>query len=158
MKKKGISETEEDYLRVIYELSKEKGYATVSDVAGSLSVKPPSVTDMIKKLSERKYVIYEPYKPIILSEEGERIAKDVFDKHHVLTNFLTILGIEPDIAEEDACGIEHHLHKETSELLTKFVEFMQKAPREPRWLEHFNKYVETGELPDDMCRDTEEDS
>ena len=156
MRKKGMSETEEDYLRVIYELSEEKGYATVSDVAQRLSVKPPSVTDMIKKLSDSGYVIYEPYKPITLSEEGKDIAMAVADKHRVLKNFLTILGIDPEIAEEDACGIEHHLHPDTTELLTKFVEFIQMAPRQPRWLEHFNTYLETGELPDDMCRDVED--
>ncbi len=158
MKKKGISETEEDYLRAIYELSEDKGYATVSDVAQRLSVKPPSVTDMIKKLSESGYVIYEPYKPITLSEKGKKVAGEVFNKHRVLTNFLTILGIPPDISEQDACGIEHHLHRETTEILTKFVEFIQMAPRQPRWLEHFNVYMETGKLPDDMCRDREEDS
>ncbi len=155
MKKKSISETEEDYLRVIYELSGEKGYATVSDVAQRLSVKPPSVTDMIKKLSDSGYVVYEPYKPITLSEEGRAIAREVADKHRVLTNFFTILGIDPEIAEEDACGIEHHLHRETSELLTKFVEFVQKTPRQPRWLDHFAEYMRTGKLPEDMCREVE---
>ena len=155
MKRRNVSETEEDYLKTVYSLSSEKGYATVSDIARALSVKPPSVTDMIKKLGEAGFVIYEPYKPIILSEKGKKVAVEIMKKHFVLKNFLTILGIPEGIAEEDACGIEHHLHRETTELLTKFVEFVQSAPRHPRWLEHFSEYQKTGKIPDDMCADVQ---
>ncbi len=149
MKKKELSETEEDYLRAIYDLTEEKGYATVSDIALKLHVRPPSVTDMVKKLSRDDYVVYTAYKPIILTEKGKKAAEDMSHKHIVLRDFLKIIGIDEEIAEEDACGIEHHLHKDTINRLTKFVEFVEKAPRHPRWLEHFEDYIETGELPEE---------
>jgi len=156
MKKKDLSETEEDYLRAIYDLTEEKGYATVSDIASRLHVRPPSVTDMVKKLSSEDYLIYIAYKPIVLTEKGRKAAEDMAHKHIVLRDFLKIIGIDEEIAEEDACGIEHHLHKETINRLTKFVEFVEKAPRHPRWLEHFEEYIATGKLPEGCSEESEE--
>ncbi len=158
MKKKELSETEEDYLRAIYDLTLEKGYATVSDIASKLKVRPPSVTDMMKKLGEEGYISYEAYKPVVLTERGEKAAEDISHKHIILRDFLRIIGIDEKIAEEDACGIEHHLHKETINRLTKFVEFVEKAPRHPRWLEHFEEYIKSGKIPEEcLCEDKEKD-
>lgn len=149
---KELSETEEDYLRSIYELSLENRYATVSEIARKLGVRPPSVTDMMKKLGDEGYIVYRPYKPIILTEKGKKVAENISHKHSVLRNFLKIIGIDEDIAEEDACGIEHHLHPETIDRLTKFVEFVEKMPKHPRWLEHFEEYLRTGKLPEEcLC-------
>lgn len=156
MEKKELSETEEDYLRTIYELTTEKGYATVSDIASKLGVRAPSVTDMMKKMSMEGYVVYRAYKPIILTKKGKKAAEDISNKHIVLRDFLRIIGIDDETAEEDACGIEHHLHKETINRLTKFVEFVEKAPRYPRWLEHFEEYLKTGKLPEE-CPENEKE-
>ncbi len=152
--KRRLSETEEDYLRSIYELSEERGYATVSDIAERLKVRPPSVTDMVRKLSEDGFVEYIPYRPIVLTEKGKKVAEDIFHKHSILRNFLKIIGVDDGIAEEDACGIEHHLHPETIERLTKFVEFVENMPKHPRWLEHFEEYIRTGKLPEEcLCKE-----
>ena len=151
---KRLSETEEDYLRAIYEISMESNYATVSDIASRLNVRPPSVTDMVKKLAEDGFVDYTPYRPIVLTEKGKKVAEDIFHKHRVLRNFLKIIGVDENIAEEDACGIEHHLHPETIERLTKFVEFVEKMPKHPRWLEHFEEYIKSGKLPEEcLCEE-----
>ena len=151
---KRLSETEEDYLRAIYELIEERGYATVSEIASRLKVRPPSVTDMMKKLGDEGFVDYTPYRPIVLTEKGKRIAEDIYHKHSVLRDFLKIIGVNERIAEEDACGIEHHLHPETIERLTKFVEFVENMPKHPRWLDHFEEYIKTGELPDEcICEE-----
>ena len=151
---KRLSETEEDYLRAIYELIEERGYATVSEIASRLKVRPPSVTDMMKKLGDEGFVDYTPYRPIVLTEKGKRIAEDIYHKHSVLRDFLKIIGVDERIAEEDACGIEHHLHTETIERLTKFVEFVENMPKHPRWLDHFEEYIKTGKLPDEcICEE-----
>ena len=151
---KRLSETEEDYLRAIYELIEERGYATVSEIASRLRVRPPSVTDMMKKLGDEGFVDYKPYRPVVLTEKGKRIAEDIYHKHSVLRNFLKIIGVDEKIAEEDACGIEHHLHPETIERLTKFVEFVENMPKHPRWLDHFEEYIKTGKLPDEcICEE-----
>ncbi len=154
---RALSETEEDYLRTIFELTEEKRYATVSEIAERLGVRPPSVTDMVKKLSDEGYLIYRPYKPIVLTEKGREVAEDISHKHNVLRDFLQIIGVNEDIAEEDACGIEHHLHPETIERLTKFVEFVENMPKHPRWLEHFEEYIRTGKLPEECLCGEEKD-
>jgi DtxR family Mn-dependent transcriptional regulator len=151
--KRRLSETEEDYLRAIYELTMERRYATVSEIANRLKVRPPSVTDMVKKLADGGFVEYTPYRPIVLTEKGRKVSEDIFHKHTVLRNFLKIIGVKEDIAEEDACGIEHHLHTETINRLTKFVEFVENMPKHPRWLEHYEEYIKSGKLPDECLCD-----
>ena len=137
----------EDYLEVIYRLIDEKGYARIFDISASLNVKPPSVTEMVQKLAKEGYVKYTRYQTITLTNKGREVAKNVYRRHKTLTEFLKILGVEEEIAEKDACEIEHSLHPETVERLTKFVEFVKNAPRDPKWLEHFRIYYETGKYP-----------
>jgi len=63
----------------------------------------------------------------------------------VLRDFFIILGINEEVADEDACEIEHVVKQETMDRLTKFVEFV-KSHRDPMWLERFKEYYETGKL------------
>ena len=65
----------EDYLEVIYELIKKKGYATQSDISESFNVSLPSVTKMLQRLDESKYLKYEKYRGINLTEEGIEVAE-----------------------------------------------------------------------------------
>lgn len=138
----------EDYLEAIYKLILEKGQARISDISEALKIRPPSVTEMIQKLGKEGYIDYTPYKQIKLTRKGEEVARMVYRKHLTLKDFLKILGVEEGIAEEDACKIEHSLHPETVERLTKFVEFVQKAPKSPIWLEHFEYFYKTGKHPE----------
>ncbi|MDF2954872.1 MAG: Mn-dependent transcriptional regulator MntR [Candidatus Alkanophagales archaeon MCA70_species_2] len=140
------TERAEDYLEAIYDLISKKGYARIIEIAERLNVRPPTVTEMVKKLSEKGLLVHEKYRGFTLTAEGERIARAVQKKHETIANFLRILGVECEIAERDACRIEHNVHPETLERLTKFVEFVQNAPQQnPEWLEHFEHYVKTGE-------------
>lgn len=139
MRKKSL----EDYLEVIYKLKTEKGCARISDISSSLKVKKPSVTEMVQKLSKEGFVIYKPYQNVELTTKGERLAKAVLYRHNLLINFLKIIGIDEEIAEEDACKIEHSLHPETVKRLAKFVEFVQKAPKNLR-LKHHKYFYNTG--------------
>ncbi|HDO20980.1 MAG: metal-dependent transcriptional regulator [archaeon GB-1867-097] len=147
------SEAVENYLEAIYLLVKRKGYAKMSDISSLLNVKMPTATEMIQKLAKRGLVKYEKYKSVKLTSRGEAIAENVIKRHETLRNFLEILGVRSEIAEEDACRIEHYVHPETMKLLSKFVEFVQNAPRSPRWLEHFKKFCESGEHP--PCKESE---
>ena len=142
---KAATERAEDYLEVIYDLISKKGYARIVEIAERLNVRPPTVTEMIKKLSEKGLLVHEKYRGFTLTEEGERIAKAVQRRHETIANFLMILGVDKEIAEQDACKMEHDLHPMTLERFTKFVEFVQNAPQDPEWLEHFEHYVKTGE-------------
>lgn len=140
------SESVEDYLEAIYNIQKGKGYARTTDIKKSMGHSAASVTEMFQKLDREGYVNYEKYGGVTLTKEGMRIAVLVTTRHKILTNFLEILGIPSGIATEDACKIEHNVHQETMERLTRFVEFVQSGSTTPRWLDHFKEFWETGKV------------
>ena len=111
----------EDYLEVIYELIRQKGYATAVDISESLSVSSPSVTKMLKRLDENNYLRYEKYRGISLTGEGIAVAENIRQKHGLLAEFLKMIGVDENIANVDAEGIEHHIHAETLKKLELFV-------------------------------------
>ena len=111
----------EDYLEVIYELIKKKGYATQTDISESLNVSLPSVTKMLRRLDESKYLEYEKYRGINLTEEGIKVAENIHEKHGLLFEFFKLIGVDEDIANIDAEGIEHHLHPQTLKKLREFI-------------------------------------
>ena len=73
-----------------------------------------------------------------------QIAKTIKDRHETIRKFLEILNVPPDIANKDACTIEHHLDPRTLEQLKKFILFIEKAPSDPKWLVHFKAFCRTG--------------
>jgi DtxR family Mn-dependent transcriptional regulator len=99
---------------------------------------------MFQKLKEKGYINYEKYRGVTLTKKGEEIAQKTKKRHDTLREFLLILGIPEDIANEDACRIEHVVNVETMKRLTKFVDFVQDFDQQPRWLNHFRYYYETG--------------
>jgi Mn-dependent DtxR family transcriptional regulator len=116
----------EDYLEVIYELIKQKGYATAVDISESLNVSSPSVTKMLQRLDESKYLRYEKYRGINLTNEGISVAKNIREKHHLLAEFFKMIGVDENTANIDAEGIEHHLHPETLKKLQQFIKGFKK--------------------------------
>jgi Mn-dependent DtxR family transcriptional regulator len=111
----------EDYLEVIYELIKKKGYATQTDISESLNVSLPGVTRMLHRLDESNYLKYEKYRGISLTEEGIEVAKNIHEKHTILSEFFRMIGVDEDIANIDAEGIEHHIHAQTLKKLREFI-------------------------------------
>jgi len=111
----------EDYLEVIYELIRLKGYATSTDISSYLNVTLPSVTKMMRKLDESRYLVYEKYRGIRLTEEGISVAKSIHERHGLLTVFFKMIGVDEETANRDAEGIEHHLQPETLKKLEGFV-------------------------------------
>ncbi len=136
--------TTEEYIETIYVLQNRDGYAQTGKISSEMSVRPSSVTEMLQKLNEEGYIKYEPYKGAILTDFGKKIARELMKKHKIIADFLEIIGIERELAEADACQIEHHVTVKTLERLGKFVEFINNAPKEPKWIEHFNHYIKTG--------------
>jgi Mn-dependent DtxR family transcriptional regulator len=111
----------EDYLEVVYELVQQKGYATTIDISDYLNVSSPSVTSMMKKLDEKGFLRYEKYRGMSLTDKGIEVAKAIHKRHGILAEFFKMIGVQDDIANEDAEGIEHHLHSETFKKLEEFV-------------------------------------
>ena len=140
MRKKTI----EDYVELIYILQKGKQKVHTSDIACAFNINPASVTEMFQKLKEEDFITYEKYSGVTLTAKGKQIAIKTKQKHDILKHFLTILGVDKDTADADACRIEHTLTKISFEKLTKFVEFVQHTDGKSRWLDHFKYYDQTG--------------
>jgi Mn-dependent DtxR family transcriptional regulator len=115
-----LTQSREDYLETIYELIEENTVARVKDIAAKLNVRKPSVNSAINDLKKYGLVKQEPYGYITLTESGTVEAKKVFRRHEMLREFLLLLGVPPEIAERDACAMEHLLSKETYDAVEKF--------------------------------------
>lgn len=131
VKKEDRTDRMEDYLEVIYELIQEKGYATTVDISSYLNVSSPSVTKMMQKLDETGYLKYEKYRGIKLTNEGIRIAQNIRNRHGLLAEFFMLIGIDEETANNDAEGIEHHLHPET---MKKLEEFISELKKHNKWI------------------------
>ena len=130
-KTKKVSSTvrEEDYLEVIAELVELKGYATTLDISRFMNVTPTSVTKMLQKLDEKKYLEYEKYHGINLTTMGKHVADSIRRKHSTLLEFFEILNIGKEIANQDTEGLEHHLSDKTIKQLKKYITFLKSNPK-----------------------------
>lgn len=112
----------ENYLESIFELGQDGQVVRVKDIADKLSVRMASVTGALQNLAKSNLVYYAPYKNVVLTEKGENLARRIHNRHHVITSFLIdVLGVMPDVAETDACKLEHVLSKGTMDGLLKFM-------------------------------------
>lgn len=146
-----LSESEEGYVETIHSLVREHGYARVADIAAKLDVKPPSVTSMLQKLDEQKFVNYTRYRGVILTPKGKSLAETLVRRHQALKKFLIMIGVDEKSAEKSACEIEHKIDSKIVGKLVKFVEFVESVPQTPPFLEHFKHYDRTGKRPK-KCR------
>jgi len=128
-KKTSSTTSEEDYLEVIAELVELKGYATTLDISRFMNVSPPSVTKMLQKLDEKKYLEYEKYHGINLTDIGKQVADTIRRKHSTLLEFFEILNVGKGIANQDTEGLEHHLNDKTIRQLRKFITFLKSNPK-----------------------------
>lgn len=118
----------EDYLESIYRLSLEdpSGEKSVRsvDVAEQLNVSKASVNKALSMLKETGMVVQSRYGRVTLTERGERYAALVWRAHRTLRTFLeSDLGVDPQLADEEACLMEHVLSEQTTE---RFVAYLEK--------------------------------
>ena len=141
-----LSQCLEDYLEAIYIINLNKKVVRVKEVAEFLNVKNPSVVDAISKLAEKGFVTHEKYSYLNLTEKGVESAKGVYKKHGEIFEFLNkVLGMDIDISEKDACGIEHYISRKTLDKIVKLMEFLETSPEGyPDWLANFNYFIEHG--------------
>lgn len=119
----GVSSNMEDYLEAIHLLEKERGHVRVKDIAKKLNISCASVSGAIKNLKNKGLVSHSRYELVALTENGEELARRVYERHRVILRFLKdILKLDSETAEKDACRIEHSLSPATFERLRDFVE------------------------------------
>ena len=121
----------EDYLEAMLILDQKHGYVRSSDVAEQLSVTKPSVTNATRLLREGGFLTMDEEKLIHLTELGREVAESIYERHCILTEGLIYLGVDPEMAEQDACRIEHDISRETFEKLKEYWErFLEVKEKE----------------------------
>lgn len=124
-----MTQSLEDYLEMVSFLADE-GPVRVTDIASRLSVSKPSVLTALKALEERGFVIHERYQGVMITEEGRQRASAIREKHDFLTAFLRdLVGVAPEVAEEDGCRMEHIISDETVEKLKALAERISALPQ-----------------------------
>ena len=107
-----LTNVKEDYLETILMIRKEKGYCLSVDIARKFGITAPSVSAAVKQLENRGY-LYRIDRDIRLTESGLSVAERMMERQHLLTEILVTMGVSREIAENDACKIEHHLSEES---------------------------------------------
>jgi DtxR family manganese transport transcriptional regulator len=117
-------ELAQDYVEMIAELIAKTGEARLTDLARGLGVTHVTANRTIKRLQRLGLVTSQPYRSIFLTPSGRSLARQSRERHEVVVQFLTALGIPTSVAESDAEGIEHHVSRET---LAAFVKHLQRS-------------------------------
>lgn len=116
-----IGESGENYLEAIYILEREQGFVRSIDVAGFLGVTKPSVSRAMSNLKATALVEMAADGGLSLTEAGRTLAKSVFERHQLITDFLVSLGVSRETAAEDACRMEHVISQETFDCLKEYA-------------------------------------
>ena len=115
------NESVEDYLETILMLRERNGLVRSIDIARQLDYSKPSISRAMGLLREKNYIVMDREGWITLTDEGYEMARRIYDRHQLLTTWLTALGVTPETAAEDACRIEHDISDETFEKLTDHI-------------------------------------
>ncbi|WP_042274971.1 metal-dependent transcriptional regulator [[Clostridium] dakarense] len=122
IKKNKLTPSEEDYIEMIYRLFLQEDHVKVSDISKHLNITPPSVTKMVKKLSEKELILYKKYDYVVLSDMGKIVGQQLLNRHDIVNKFLNILGVKDKIHEETE-KIEHTISIETLMKIEEHIEF-----------------------------------
>ena len=152
----GLTHSSMHHLMAIFELLKSKGYARGIDVANYLDISRSSVSVTLHKLLAKGFIVEDDNKFFLLTEEGKELTNSVLTIRKIVKMFFKdVLNLPEEIAEEDACKVEHLLNHKTGENLYKFVTFyMSTDPASKEFREKFVKYNHI--CDDDSCEICEE--
>ena len=116
---KSLGKSAEDYLEAMLRLKEKNGYIRSVDIAEMLSVTKPSVSIAVKRLRENGYLEMNHSGFITLTDKGQEIAEKIYTRHKTLTGFFVAMGVDEEIAREDACRIEHDISEESFRAIEK---------------------------------------
>lgn len=116
----------EDYMKVIYHL-REKGSVRSVDIARAFHVSKPTVSIALKKMETSGLIAFNQDKGIMLSEEGERIAREVTKRYDILYGLLIDLDIDEQTAHDDACRMEHGISDISLEALQNLRQYLRNT-------------------------------
>ena len=117
-----IQESGENYLETILLLKNKLGSVRSIDVANALGFSKPSISRAMGILRDNGYLTMEPNGNLELTEKGIKTASAIYERHRLITRFLSeVLGVSSETAEDDACRIEHIISEETFEAFKRFL-------------------------------------
>ncbi|MCD8239520.1 MAG: metal-dependent transcriptional regulator [Clostridiales bacterium] len=117
-----MHESGEDYLETILILKNRQGFVRSIDVANELGFSKPSISRAMSILRDNGYITIELGGNIVLTDKGKETAGNVYERHVLITEFFVkVLGVDKEIAEKDACKIEHDISDETFLKMKKFL-------------------------------------
>ncbi len=115
-------ESREMYLEVIYKLAQQNDVVRSIDIAKELGYSKPSVSRAMNVLKKSGHITHTPYGDVTLTPKGRIKAERVYFSHYLLTDFLVkTLNIDPELAEQDACKIEHVISDETLDAIEVYL-------------------------------------
>lgn len=117
-----LHQSGEDYLETIYMLREKNGLVRSVDIANHLGFSKPSVSRAMSILRTSGHIVMEESGHITLTSQGELVAKQIFQRHSLVSDFLIRLGVSEEVALRDACEMEHCISEETYDCLKRFVE------------------------------------
>lgn len=116
-----LAESGEMYLETIYVLTRKSTSVRSIDVAESMGYSKPSVSRAIGILKEGEYITVDKSGFITLTEKGIKTAENLYERHTILTGLFVSLGVDREVAAEDACKIEHVISAESFEAIKKYI-------------------------------------
>ena len=116
-----LQESGEMYLESIYVLSKKSNAVRAIDICEYMGFSKPSISRALGLLKSGGFVVSDKNGYLTLTDSGLCIAQKVYERHTLLTEFLVRIGVDPEVASEDACKIEHHISDESFEAIKKFA-------------------------------------
>jgi len=144
-----LTPTQQDYLEIIHRLESDPTITQVriTDIAEQLGTRLPTVTRTVQKLTELGYLVHAARREVRLSGRGRRMAEEILHRHEDLVHFFTkVLGLEPALADRDACQIEHGLSGTTAQRLHEFLEYLGSLSEEELGvLERFRDAASSGQ-------------
>ncbi len=120
------NESEENYLETILILSKKLPVVRSVDISNELGYKKSSVSVAMKNLKEKKYITVTDAGFIYLTEDGHKIASMIYERHEFISQWLISLGVNDQVATEDACRIEHVISAESFEAIKKHIHIINQ--------------------------------
>ena len=114
-----VTESIENYLETIHILSLKKAEVHAIDICNHLGFSRPTVSIVLRQLRERGLVTVNEDNHVRLTAEGLAIAEHMYERHQLLTKMFMSIGIDPELAEHDACKIEHDLSDESFDAIRR---------------------------------------
>ena len=116
-----IQESGENYLETILVLKRRNGSVRSVDIANELNFSKPSVSKAMSVLKQAGHVKVDRLNQILLTDSGQEIAEKIYERHLILTEWLTSIGVDEEVAAKDACRIEHVISEESFEKVKELV-------------------------------------